>query len=38
MGTFPELDRVAWFDVPSARAKALSSQGELFDRLVVALG
>jgi predicted NUDIX family NTP pyrophosphohydrolase len=36
--TFPELDRVAWFDVPSARAKALSSQGELFDRLVAALG
>jgi predicted NUDIX family NTP pyrophosphohydrolase len=36
--TFPELDRVAWFDVPSARGKALSSQGELFDRLVAALG
>jgi predicted NUDIX family NTP pyrophosphohydrolase len=37
MGIFPEIDRVAWFDVPTARTKALSSQGELFDRLVAAL-
>jgi predicted NUDIX family NTP pyrophosphohydrolase len=37
MQTFPEIDRVAWFDVPTARAKALPSQGELFDRLVAAL-
>jgi predicted NUDIX family NTP pyrophosphohydrolase len=37
METFPEIDRVAWFDVPTARTKALSSQGELFDRLVAAL-
>jgi predicted NUDIX family NTP pyrophosphohydrolase len=37
MQTFPEIDRVAWFDVPTARTKALSSQGELFDRLVAAV-
>jgi predicted NUDIX family NTP pyrophosphohydrolase len=36
--SFPEIDRVAWFDVPTARIKALASQGELFDRLVAALG
>jgi predicted NUDIX family NTP pyrophosphohydrolase len=30
---FPEIDRAAWFRPDEARAKALSSQGELFDRL-----
>jgi predicted NUDIX family NTP pyrophosphohydrolase len=37
LASFPEIDRVAWFDVPTARTKALASQGELFDRLVAAL-
>jgi predicted NUDIX family NTP pyrophosphohydrolase len=37
MQSFPEIDRVAWFDVPTAQTKALASQGELFDRLVAAL-
>jgi len=31
---FPELDRVAWFDVPAARAKILVGQRPLLDRLV----
>ena len=29
---FPEIDRAAWFRPDEARAKALASQGELFDR------
>lgn len=35
--TFPEIDRVAWFGLPAAAAKALASQGELFDRLAAHL-
>jgi predicted NUDIX family NTP pyrophosphohydrolase len=31
--TFPEMDRAGWFTPEVARAKALSSQGELIDRL-----
>lgn len=31
--TFPELDRVAWFDLDTARAKVVTAQGVLLDRL-----
>lgn len=31
---FPELDRVAWLDVDTARVKLVSSQRPLLDRLV----
>ncbi len=34
MQTFPELDRVAWFDVPTAVVKIVSGQRDLLDRLV----
>ena len=36
--TFPEVDRCAWFDLPTARGKLLAAQAELLDRLVAALG
>lgn len=32
---FPELDRFAWFDVATARAKILTAQAQLLDRLEV---
>ena len=35
---FPEVDRVAWLGVPAARAKIVSAQAELRDRLVAARG
>jgi len=35
--TFPEVDRCAWFDAPSARAKINPAQSELIDRLELAL-
>jgi predicted NUDIX family NTP pyrophosphohydrolase len=31
--SFPELDRVAWFDLAQARRKILPSQAPLLDRL-----
>jgi predicted NUDIX family NTP pyrophosphohydrolase len=31
--TFPEVDRAQWFDLEAARAKILSGQVELIDRL-----
>jgi predicted NUDIX family NTP pyrophosphohydrolase len=31
--TFPELDRVAWFDLDTARAKVVTAQDVLLDRL-----
>jgi predicted NUDIX family NTP pyrophosphohydrolase len=31
---FPELDRVAWLDVETARAKIVAAQAELLDRLL----
>jgi predicted NUDIX family NTP pyrophosphohydrolase len=31
---FPEVDRVAWFDVETARRKIVGAQAELLDRLV----
>jgi predicted NUDIX family NTP pyrophosphohydrolase len=36
--TYPELDRVAWFTLAEAKAKVVSAQAELFDRLADALG
>jgi predicted NUDIX family NTP pyrophosphohydrolase len=30
---FPEIDRVAWFDVETARTKILPAQVPLLDRL-----
>ncbi|HSJ61346.1 MAG TPA: NUDIX domain-containing protein [Jiangellaceae bacterium] len=38
MQEFPEVDRVAWFDLDSARAKLVSAQRDLLDRLVRRLG
>ena len=38
MQTFPEIDRVAWFDLPAARSKIKTAQGPLLDRLAHALG
>jgi len=35
---FPEVDRAGWFELPTARAKLVSAQAELLDRLVAALG
>src|SRR5690606_17962826 len=34
---YPELDRVGWFDVPSARSKILKGQQPLLDWLIQAL-
>ena len=38
MQEFPEVDRVAWFGLDSARAKLISAQRDLLDRLVRRLG
>ncbi|HEX6326880.1 MAG TPA: NUDIX domain-containing protein [Jiangellaceae bacterium] len=38
MQEFPEVDRVAWFDLDSARGKLVSAQRDLLDRLVLRLG
>lgn len=35
--TFPEVDRAAWFDLRTARAKILPSQRELLQRLAAAV-
>ncbi len=32
--TFPELDRVEWFDVETARSKVIVAQREFLDRLI----
>jgi len=37
MRTFPELDRVAWFDTETARRKLAKGQTEFLDRLLAAL-
>jgi predicted NUDIX family NTP pyrophosphohydrolase len=37
MATFPEIDRVAWFALPLARAKILDAQQPLLDRLAALL-
>ena len=34
---FPEVDRAAWFDLPSARTKILPGQRELLERLAARL-
>ena len=34
---FPELDRVAWFSLEQAAAKAVAAQGAFFERLAAAL-
>jgi predicted NUDIX family NTP pyrophosphohydrolase len=31
--TFPEVDRCAWFDLPTARVKIIAAQTEFLDRL-----
>jgi predicted NUDIX family NTP pyrophosphohydrolase len=33
MGTFPEVDRVAWFDLAAARERLVTAQRDLLDRL-----
>ena len=38
MASFPEIDRVAWFQLPEARRRILSGQIDLLDRLEAALG
>ena len=35
---FPEVDRVAWFDLPAAEAKLVGGQMELLTRLAAARG
>jgi predicted NUDIX family NTP pyrophosphohydrolase len=35
--TFPEVDRCAWFDLPTAREKMNPAQAEFIDRLQAAL-
>lgn len=37
MATFPEVDRVAWLDLDTARVKLNKVQRELLDRLVAAV-
>ena len=34
MQSFPEIDRAAWFDIPTARSKILSAQTTFLDRLL----
>ena len=36
--TFPEIDRVEWFDVPTARTKIKAAQAPFLDRLLDAVG
>ena len=36
--TFPELDRVQWFDLDAARPKIVTAQREFLDRLVATRG
>jgi predicted NUDIX family NTP pyrophosphohydrolase len=37
-GTFPEIDRAAWFDLPTAHDKIVAGQRPLLDRLEAAIG
>ena len=37
MATFPEIDRVAWFDLDTARHKLVAAQVEFVDRLAAAV-
>ena len=34
MQTFPELDRVEWFDVEAARTRIIAAQRQFLDRLL----
>jgi predicted NUDIX family NTP pyrophosphohydrolase len=36
--SFPEVDRVAWFDLPTAATKIVRGQAELLERLARSLG
>lgn len=36
--SFPEIDRAAWFDLPTAREKILPAQAEFLDRLAAIVG
>jgi predicted NUDIX family NTP pyrophosphohydrolase len=38
MQTFPEIDRVAWFDIETARTKLIAAQAAFLDRLVELTG
>lgn len=38
IGTFPEIDRVAWFPLDEARRRANRSQAAFIDRMEAALG
>lgn len=38
MGTYPELDRVAWFGLAEARLRVKETQVPLLERLVAAVG
>ena len=38
IGTFPEIDRLAWFPTDEARRRANRSQAEFIDRLEALLG
>ena len=38
VGTFPEIDRVAWFPLPAARKKMNPAQAAFLDRLADAIG
>jgi predicted NUDIX family NTP pyrophosphohydrolase len=38
MQSFPEIDRVEWFDLLSARAKIIEGQQPLLDRLAELIG
>ena len=37
MQSFPEIDRAAWFDCPSAKTKLVKGQGDFVDRLLARL-
>jgi predicted NUDIX family NTP pyrophosphohydrolase len=38
MQEFPEIDRIAWFDLPTARVKIKAAQVPLLERLEIAIG
>ncbi|GEL17743.1 NUDIX domain-containing protein [Pseudonocardia asaccharolytica] len=38
MRSFPEIDRAAWFDLPTARTKIVKAQAVFLDRLLTTLG
>jgi predicted NUDIX family NTP pyrophosphohydrolase len=38
MQSFPEVDRVAWFDIDTARSKMIAAQGAVLERLADSMG